>query len=46
MMEREIFMAAFFFGAALGYGLCYLIMTDDDSDVKKPTEGDRKEGGL
>lgn len=46
MMERDILMAVFFVGAAAGYGLCYLIMTDDDSDVKKPTEGDRKEGGL
>lgn len=45
MMDREILMAAFFVGVAAGYGLCYLILTDDDSNVKKPTEGDGKEGG-
>lgn len=46
MMDRDIFVAAFFIGLAVGYGLCYFILTDRDDDVKKPSGGDRKEGGL
>lgn len=44
-MTREVFLAAFALGVLAGYALCYFILTDDDSNVKKPTGGEGKEGG-